>query len=150
MLGPICCKSYNVTGDPQLLNFLLVQKNKYSLSPLCTWALTSLQAEVWFFKISNRGCRTKGPLPNLGRLTVLSWYIGYEDDWCWLEIGFKFLEAKRFWQFWPIRFYPLCIRKKLSLFFLLVLFSLKIVLQKEHKPWWAGGGLFSEDKDVWS
>jgi hypothetical protein len=70
MLGPICCKSYNVNGDPQLSIFLLVQKNIYSLLPLCTRSLTSVLAEIWFFKTSNRGCRTKGPLPNLGRLTV--------------------------------------------------------------------------------
>ena len=36
MLGPNCCKSYNVNGDPQLFIFLLVQKNIYSLSPLGT------------------------------------------------------------------------------------------------------------------
>ncbi len=71
MLGPICCKSYNVKGDPQLLNFFLVQKNIYSQSPLCSRSLTSVPAEIWFFKSLDRGCRTKGPLPNLGRLTVL-------------------------------------------------------------------------------
>jgi hypothetical protein len=70
MLGPICCKSYNVNGDHQLLTFLLVQKKMYSLLPLNTRFLTSIPAEIWFFKSSDRGCRTKGPLPNLGRLTV--------------------------------------------------------------------------------
>ncbi len=68
--GPICCKTYNVNGDPQLLIFLSVQKNIYSLSPLSTRSLTSAQAEIRFFKSWDRGCRTKGPLPNLGRLTV--------------------------------------------------------------------------------
>jgi hypothetical protein len=71
MQGPNCCKSYNVYGDPQIFNFLLVQKNIYSLSPLCTRSLTSAQAEIWFFNSSDSGCRTKGPMPNLGRLTVL-------------------------------------------------------------------------------
>jgi hypothetical protein len=70
MLGPICCKSYNVNGDHQILIFLLVQKNINSLLPLYTWFLTSIPAEIWFFKSSDRGCRTKGPLPNLRRLTV--------------------------------------------------------------------------------
>ena len=46
MLGPICWKSYNVNGDHQLLIFLLVQKNIYSLSPLCTRLLTSVSAEI--------------------------------------------------------------------------------------------------------
>ncbi len=57
---------------PQLFIFVLVQKNiyTYSLSAFCTRLLTSFPAEIWFFKISDRGCRTKGPLPNLGRLTV--------------------------------------------------------------------------------
>ena len=71
MQGPNCCKSYNVYGDPQILIFLLVQKNMYSLSPLCTRSLTSAQAEIWFFNSSDSGCRTKGPMPNLGRLTVM-------------------------------------------------------------------------------
>jgi hypothetical protein len=71
MQGPNCCKSYNVYGDPQIFNFLLVQKNIYSLSPLCTRSLTSAQAEIWFFNSSDSGCRTKGPMPNLGRLTVM-------------------------------------------------------------------------------
>jgi hypothetical protein len=71
MQGPICCKSYNFNGYPQLFIFVLVQKNIYSLSAFCTRLLTSFPAEIWFFKISDRGCRTKGPLPNLGRLTVL-------------------------------------------------------------------------------
>jgi hypothetical protein len=70
MQGPICCKSYNFNGYPQLFIFVLVQKNIYSLSAFCTRLLTSFPAEIWFFKISDRGCRTKGPLPNLGRLTV--------------------------------------------------------------------------------
>jgi hypothetical protein len=70
MLGPICCKSYNVNSYPQLFIFLLVQKNIYSQSPLCTRSLPSFPAEIGFFKSSDRGCRTKGPLPNLGRLTV--------------------------------------------------------------------------------
>ncbi len=64
-------KSYKVNGDPQFFIFLLVQKNIYSLSPLCTRSLTSVTAEIWFFKSLDRGCRTKGPLPNLGRLTVV-------------------------------------------------------------------------------
>ncbi len=55
---------------PNFFFFLLVQKNIYSLSPLCTRSLTSVTAEIWFFKSLGRGCRTKGPLPNLGRLTV--------------------------------------------------------------------------------
>jgi hypothetical protein len=71
MQGPNCCKSYNVYGDPQIFNFLLVQKNIYSLSPLCTRSLTSAQAEIWFFNSSDSGCRTKGPMPNLGCLTVM-------------------------------------------------------------------------------
>ncbi len=70
MQGPSCCKSYNVYGDPQIFNFLLVQKNIYSLSSLCSRSLTSAQAEIWFFNSSDSGCRTKGPMPNLGRLTV--------------------------------------------------------------------------------
>ncbi len=71
MQRPNCCKSYNVYGDPQILIFLLVQKNMCSLSPFCTRSLTSAQAEIWFFMSSDRGwCRTNGPLPNLGRLTV--------------------------------------------------------------------------------
>ncbi len=70
MPGPICCKSYNFNGYPQLFIFVLVQKNIYSLSAFCTRLLTSFPAEIWFFKITDRGCRTKGPLPNLGRLTV--------------------------------------------------------------------------------
>ncbi len=70
MQGPNCCKSYNVYGDPQIFNLLLVQKNIYSLSPLCTRSLTSAQAVIWFFNSSDSGCRTKGPMPNLGRLTV--------------------------------------------------------------------------------
>ncbi len=70
MQGPICCKSYNINGDPELLIFLLVHKNIYNIFPLCTRLLTSVLAELWFFKSSDRGCRTKGPLPNLGRLTV--------------------------------------------------------------------------------
>ncbi len=71
MQGPNCCKSYNVYGDPQIFNFLLVQKNIYSLSPLCTRSLTSAQAEIWVFNSSDSGCRTKGPMPNLGQLTVI-------------------------------------------------------------------------------
>jgi hypothetical protein len=71
MQGPNCCKSNNVYGDPQIFNFLLVQKNIYSLSPLCTRSLTSAQAEIWFFNSSDSGCRTKGPMPNLGRLMVI-------------------------------------------------------------------------------
>ncbi len=71
MQRPNCCKSYNVYGDPQIFNFLLVQKNIYSLSRLCTRSLISAQAEIWFFNSSDSGCRTKGPMPNLGRLTVL-------------------------------------------------------------------------------
>ncbi len=55
---------------PKYLIFLLVQKNIYSLSPLYTRSLTSAQAEIWFFNSSDSGCRTKGPMPNLGRLTV--------------------------------------------------------------------------------
>ncbi len=70
MQGPNCSKSYNMYGNPQIFNFLLVQKNIYSLSPLCTRSLTSAQAEIWFFNSSDSGCRTKGPMPNLGRLTV--------------------------------------------------------------------------------
>jgi hypothetical protein len=46
MLGPICCKSYNVNGDHQLLIFLLVQKNIYSILPLYTRFLTSIPAEI--------------------------------------------------------------------------------------------------------
>ena len=38
MLGPICCKSYNVNGDPQLLNFFLVQKNIYSQSQIANFS----------------------------------------------------------------------------------------------------------------
>ena len=74
MQGPNCCKSYIVYGNPQIFNFLLVQKNIYSLSPLCTRSLTSAQAEIWFFNSSDSGCRTKGPLPNLGRLTVYAYF----------------------------------------------------------------------------
>ncbi len=54
--------------------FLLVQKNLYSQSPLCTRSLTPVLAEIWFFKSLDRGSRTKGPLPNLGRLTVISYW----------------------------------------------------------------------------
>ena len=71
MQGPNCCKSYNVYGDPQIFNFLLLQKNIFSLSPLCTRSLTSAQAEIWFFNSSDSGCRTKGPMPNL-TVTVYS------------------------------------------------------------------------------
>ena len=75
MQGPNCCKSYNVYGDPQIFNFLLVQKNIYSLSPLCTRSLTSAQAEILFFNSSDSGCRTKGPMPNLGRLMVFIYVV---------------------------------------------------------------------------
>ncbi len=68
MPWPNCWKSYKVNGYPQF--FLLVQKNMYSQSPLCARSLTPVLAEIWFFKSLDRGCRTKGPLPNLGRLTV--------------------------------------------------------------------------------
>jgi hypothetical protein len=71
MQGPICCKSYNFNGYPQLFIFVLVQKNIYSLSAFCTRLLTSFPAEIWFFKISDRGCRAKGPLPKLRQLTVV-------------------------------------------------------------------------------
>ncbi len=47
----------------------------YSQSPLCARSLTPVLAEIWFFKSLDRGCRTKGPLPNLGRLTVLSVHV---------------------------------------------------------------------------
>jgi hypothetical protein len=82
MQGPNCCKSSNVYGDPQLFNFLLIQKNIYSLSPLCTRSLTSAQAEIWFFNSSDSGCRTKRPMPNLGRLTVYN----YDDKRKWLVV----------------------------------------------------------------
>jgi hypothetical protein len=75
MQRPNCCKSYNVYGDLQIFNFLLVQKNIYSLSPLCTRSLTSAQAEIGFFNSSDSGSRTKGP--NLGRLTVYSYVRTY-------------------------------------------------------------------------
>ncbi len=42
----------------------------YSQSPLCARSLTPVLAEIWFFKSLDRWCQTKGPLPNLGRLTV--------------------------------------------------------------------------------
>ena len=42
----------------------------YTASLLCTRSLTSAQAEIWFFNSSDSGCRTKGPMPNLGRLTA--------------------------------------------------------------------------------
>jgi hypothetical protein len=70
MPWPNCWNPYKVNGDPQLFLFLLVQKNIYSHSPLCTRSLIPVLAEIWFFKNLDRGCRTKGPLPNLGRLTV--------------------------------------------------------------------------------
>ncbi len=70
MPWPNCWKSYKVNGDPQLFFFLWVQKNIYSQSPLCTRSLTPVLAEIWFFKSLDRGCGTKGLLPNLGRLTV--------------------------------------------------------------------------------
>jgi hypothetical protein len=69
----------NVYGHPQIFNFLLVQKNIYSLSPLCTRSLTSAQVKIWFFKSLDSGCRTKGPMPNLGRLTVSSCIIHAES-----------------------------------------------------------------------
>ncbi len=55
---------------PNYLFFYWSRKNMYSQSPLCARSLTQVLAEIWFFKSLDRGCRTKGPLPNLGRLTV--------------------------------------------------------------------------------
>ncbi len=98
MPWPNCWKPYKVNGDPQLFIFLLVQKNIYSHSPLCTRLLTPVLAEIWFFKSFDRGCRTKGPLPNLGRLTV------HHDRWAWVLHGndrnYSYRIKLAFWSEW--------------------------------------------------
>ncbi len=68
--GPTAENHIKSMVTPNYFFFLLVQKNIYSQSPLCTRSLTRVLAEIWFFKSLDRGCRTKGPLLNLGRLTV--------------------------------------------------------------------------------
>ncbi len=79
--GPTARKPCKVNADPQLFNFLLVQNNIYSHSPLCTRLLTPVLAEIWFFKSLDRVCRTKGPLPNLGRLTVYHRHMWSLSKW---------------------------------------------------------------------
>ncbi len=95
MPWPNCWKSYKVNGYPQLFIFLLVHKNMYSQSPLCARSLTPVLAEIWFFKSLDRGCRTKGPLPNLGRLTVVTSCFR-QVSWCFilcLPMVIKLLET---------------------------------------------------------